>query len=97
VDSTYVDQRKLAAAPDLNIRGISGRVKNAWIANNVRIQFGHFVQDNFRMIAISMDKLSDSEEVALTGILGFPLLSQFRLSVDYRDGLVNFDYKAGKR
>ena len=49
------------------------------------------------MVAISMDKVSENEGVGLTGILGFPLLSQFRISIDYRDGLVYFDYKGAKR
>jgi hypothetical protein len=49
------------------------------------------------MIAISMGKLSEGEGIGLTGILGFPLLSQFRISIDYRDGLIHFEYKGGKR
>ncbi len=97
VDLNVVSRDKLTAAPNLPIRGISGRVNNVFLANNVRIQFGHFVQDNFRMVAISMDKISDGEGIALAGILGFPLLSNFRMSIDYRDGLVNFDYKGAKR
>lgn len=97
VDLNVVSRDKLTAAPNLPVRGISGRVNNVFVANNVRIQFGHFVQDNFSMLAISMDKISDGEGIALNGILGFPLLSNFRMSIDYRDGLVNFDYKGAKR
>jgi tetratricopeptide (TPR) repeat protein len=97
VDSDYVPKDKLTAAPNLTVRGLSGRVTEVYYANQVRIQFGRFVQENFRIIAISMQKLSQSEGIGLTGILGFPLLSQFRLSVDYRDGLVNFDYNNRKR
>ena len=96
VDSDYVPRSKLTAAPNLTVRGISGRVNQVYFANQVRIQFGQFRQDNFRMVAISMDKLSEGEGIGLTGILGFPLLSQFRLSIDYRDGLVGFDYKGGR-
>jgi tetratricopeptide (TPR) repeat protein len=97
VDSSYVAKNKLTPAPNLTVRGLSGRVTDVYYANQVRIQFGRFVQDNFRMIAISMAKLSEGEGIGLTGILGFPLLSQFRISIDYRDGLVNFEYKGGKR
>jgi tetratricopeptide (TPR) repeat protein len=92
VDSDYVSKDKLKPAPGLVVRGLSGRVAEVYFAENVRIQFGRFVQENFRMVAISMDKLSEGEGIGLTGILGFPLLSQFRISIDYRDGLVNFDY-----
>jgi tetratricopeptide (TPR) repeat protein len=92
VDPAFVSQGKLMLAPDLVVRGMSGRVNNVFLARNIRIQFGRFVQDNFRMVAISMDKVSERETIGMAGILGFPLLSNFRLSIDYRDGLVNFDY-----
>ncbi len=97
VDSDYVSRDKLTRAPNLPVRGISGRVNDVFVANNVRLQFGHFVQENFSLVAISMDKMSENEGVGITGILGFPLLSQFRISIDYRDGLVYFDYKGAKR
>ena len=96
IDPSYVDHEKLTAAPDLAVHGMSGRVNNVFIASNVRIQFGRFVQENFRLIAISMDKVSERETLGLAGILGFPLLSNFRLTIDYRDGLVNFDYLNAK-
>jgi hypothetical protein len=97
VDSDYVAKNKLTAAPNLTVRGLSGRVKDVYYATGVRIQFGRFVQENYRMVAISMDKLSQGEGIALTGILGFPLLSQFRMSIDFRDGLVNFEYLSAKK
>lgn len=97
VDSDDVPKSKLTPAPNLTVRGLSGHVTDVYYANQVRIQFGSFVQDNLRMIAISMGKLSEGEGIGLTGILGFPLLSQFRISIDYRDGLIHFEYKGGKR
>jgi len=97
VDPSYIAKAKLQPAPDLSVRGLSGNVRDVYVASNVHIQFGRFVQDNFRMLAFSMDKLSEGEGIALTGILGFPLLSQFRLTLDYRDGLVNFDYHGNKK
>ncbi|HEY3928786.1 MAG TPA: aspartyl protease family protein [Candidatus Koribacter sp.] len=92
VDTKYVDPSKLTALVDIPIRGISGQVKDVLLASNVRIHFGPFVQDNFRMIALNMDKFSEGDGLGIKGILGFPLLSEFRLTFDYRDGLVNFDY-----
>ncbi|WP_228370691.1 aspartyl protease family protein [Candidatus Korobacter versatilis] len=92
IDPNNVSKSKLQPAPGLSVRGLSGNVRDVYVASNVQIQFGRFTQDNFRMVAISMDKLSEGEGIALGGILGFPLLSQFRLTIDYRDGLVNFDY-----
>jgi hypothetical protein len=32
------------------------------------------------------------QEVRMSGILGLPVLAMFRLDIDYRNGLVNFDY-----
>jgi hypothetical protein len=96
VDPAFVSASKLTQAPDLVVRGMSGRVNNVFLASDVRIQFGRFVQENFRMVAISMDKVSERETIGMAGILGFPLLSNFRLSIDYRDGLVNFDYIEAK-
>ncbi len=97
VDANDVARDKLTPAPNLAVRGISGRVNDVYVANNVRLEFGHFAQENTHIVAINMDKLSESEGIGLRGILGFPLLSQFRISIDYRDGLVYFDYKGSKR
>ena len=36
--------------------------------------------------------VEDADAAEMDGILGFQILVLFRLSLDYRNGLVNFDY-----
>ena len=39
-----------------------------------------------------MEKLSDDMGVAIQGVLGMPILSKLKLTIDYVDGTVRFDY-----
>jgi tetratricopeptide (TPR) repeat protein len=79
---------------DVTIKGLSGKVNKVYSADQVTIQFANFRQRNQGMIAFDLDSLSSSHGIEIGGILGLPLLTIFQsLTIDYRDGLVKFDYK----
>lgn len=73
------------------VHGVSGEVKNVFEADKAYIQFSHFRQNNLGLVAINLNNAPDHQEFRIAGILGLPVLAMFRLTIDYRNGLVNFD------
>jgi tetratricopeptide (TPR) repeat protein len=78
----------------MQIRGLSGTVKNVYSADKAVIQFSHFKQENQDLIAFDMSKISKHTGTEVSGILGFAMLRMLTMKIDYRDGLVDFDYDA---
>jgi len=78
---------------DGGIRGIQGKVKEVSRADRVTLLFAGFRQENPSLVAISLEKMSDSMGAAFGGVLGWPVLSQLVLTIDYRDGTLRFQYK----
>ena len=63
-------------------------------ADKLVLQFAGYNQRNRDMLAIDLDQVSRSAGTEVSGIIGFPLLTIFSsLTIDYRDGLVKFDYQ----
>jgi predicted aspartyl protease len=77
----------------MHIRGISGSVKDVKSADKVTIQFGHFRQQNEDVISFDLAPISRDTGTEVSGILGFVMLRMLTMKIDYRDGLVDFDYK----
>ena len=73
------------------LHGVQGNVDKVSRASRITLTFGGFRQDNPDLIAISLEKTSDSMGFGVTGVLGMPVLSQLKLSIDYRAGAVRFD------
>ena len=76
----------------IGVRGIQGTVEKSSVAQHVALAFAGFRYDNRDLVAISFDKISESAGVGIAGILGMPVLSQGKLSIDYRNGTVRFDF-----
>lgn len=77
----------------VGVRGIQGKVEKSSVAERVALAFAGFRYDNPHLVAISFDKISESAGVGIAGILGLPVLGQGKLTIDYRNGTVRFDYK----
>ncbi len=93
MDSTFARlSTKIYGNDQMRVKGISGQVKNVYEAGKAELQFGHFRQDNMGIMSYDLNNSPEHKEVRLSGILGIPVLSLFRLTIDYRNGLVNFDY-----
>jgi predicted aspartyl protease len=84
---------KVRGNSPVQIRGISGTVKDVRSADKVMIQFGHFRQENDDLISFDLSSISRSTGTEVSGILGFVMLRLLTVKIDYRDGLVDFDYK----
>ena len=77
----------------MHIRGISGSVKSVKSADKVIIQFGHFRQENDDLISFDLTPISHMTGTEVSGLLGFAMLRMLTVKIDYRDGLVDFEYK----
>jgi len=84
---------KVRGDPDMIVKGISGSVKNVYSADKAVLQFGHLRQENQDLMAFDLTSLSQAAGTEVSGILGFTLLHLLDIKIDYRDGLVDFEYK----
>ena len=74
------------------VKGLSGSVSNVYNANKAVLQFGHLRQENQDMLAFDLTSISDNTGTEISGTLGFTLLRLLEIKIDYRDGLVDFNY-----
>ncbi len=93
IDSTFARlSTKIHGNDFMHVKGISGSVKDVFEADKAELQFAHFRQSNLGLVAFNLNNAPEHQEFRMAGILGIPVLSMFRLTIDYRNGLVNFDY-----
>ena len=76
----------------MRVKGVSGTVRDVFEADKAELQFGRFRQNNLGLTSINLNNMPEHQEVRMSGILGIQVLPLFRLTLDYRNGLVNFDY-----
>ena len=79
------------------MKGVSGKVKNVYTADRFILGFAGYRQQNEDAISVDLGRISKSVGTEVTGILGLPLLSLFVMRIDYRDGLIHFDYQGPKQ
>ena len=93
IDSTFASlSTKLSGNSSIRMRGISGDVTKVFEAEKAELQFARFRQSNLGLLAFNLNNAPEHQDVRMAGILGLPVLAMFRLTIDYRNGLVNFDY-----
>lgn len=83
---------KLDRQEKLGLRGINGQVADIYQTGNLYLQFAGFRQKNQGMTSFDMWGQSRSLGTEVSGFLGLPVLSLFTLTIDYKDGVVKFDY-----
>ncbi|HLZ00509.1 MAG TPA: aspartyl protease family protein [Candidatus Angelobacter sp.] len=77
---------------DTNVLGLNGKVKKVFRADKVTLSFGRYKQENQDLVAFDLSKLSQDAGTEISGTLGFALLRMLKITIDYRDGLVDFSY-----
>lgn len=93
MDATFARlSTKLHGDEYMHVRGVSGKVKDVFEADKAELQFGRFRQRNLGLTSFNLNNSPRHQEMRMSGILGLPVLSLFRLDIDYRNGLVNLDY-----
>jgi hypothetical protein len=56
------------------------------------LAFGHLRQSNLGIITFDLSKVSGQTGTEVSGFLGFEMLRKLELKLDYRDGLVDFEF-----
>jgi tetratricopeptide (TPR) repeat protein len=83
---------KIIRDTDARVKGLSGEVKNVYVADKANLKFAHFKQDRQDLVTFSLDGISNSLGTEVSGLLGFRMLYMLDIKIDYRDGLVEFTY-----
>ncbi|MGE5324704.1 MAG: aspartyl protease family protein [Actinomycetota bacterium] len=78
---------------DIPVNGVSGRVSNVFTADQTVLQFSRFRQPHENMITFDLHGLSKDLGTEISGLIGFATLKKMTITIDYRDGMVGFDYK----
>ncbi|HEX3682106.1 MAG TPA: aspartyl protease family protein [Bryobacteraceae bacterium] len=93
LDSTFARlSTKIRGNEYMRVKGVSGSVKDVFEADKAELQFARFRQSNLGLIAFNLNNAPEHQDFRMAGILGLPVLSMFRLTIDYRNGLVGLDY-----
>ena len=75
------------------VSGLNGAVNNVYISSDkVTLSFGHFRQSNLGIVTLDLSTVSRLTGTEVSGFLGFAMLRRLELKLDYRDGLVDFEY-----
>jgi hypothetical protein len=85
---------KVHGDTNTTVKGISGSVTNVYRADKAVLMFGHLKQENQDLVAFGMTRISDDIGTEISGTLGFAMLRMLDIKIDYRDGLVDFEYDA---
>jgi predicted aspartyl protease len=83
---------KVAKDYATDLEGVGGAVKHVYRADAVDLAFARFHQKHDDMVSFDMTPVSDSMGIEVSGILGFNMLRMLDIKIDYRDGLVDFQY-----
>jgi tetratricopeptide (TPR) repeat protein len=77
---------------DTTVKGINGVVNKVYRADAVNLQFSHFKHDRKGLVSFDTSLISDGAGTEIAGILGFAMLHLLDVKIDYRDGLVDFQF-----
>ena len=79
--------------PDTIVRGVNGgKVKNVFRADKVTLSFGPYKHETQDVVSFDLSRISQDVGTEISGTLGFSLLRMLKITIDYRDGLVDFSY-----
>ena len=75
----------------LHVYGINGKVNKVYSAK-ATLRFAHLQQPSRKVDTLDLSLFSRSLGTEVSGFLGFDMLRLLEIELDYRDGLVNFEY-----
>jgi predicted aspartyl protease len=87
---------KVHADHEMEIKGISGKVEKVFTADQITFTFGHMSQKVYDVASFDTSNISKSVGMDISGFLGAATLKLLTIHIDYRDGLVKFDYDANR-
>jgi tetratricopeptide (TPR) repeat protein/predicted aspartyl protease len=82
---------KASADDDYTMRGVSGRVQEVLTGKKAILQFAKMRIESHDLPVFSTDNISAYEGTEVAGFIGIRALVQMKMTIDYRDGLVNLE------
>jgi predicted aspartyl protease len=76
----------------MEIQGISGKVDKAYSIDHVTLDFAGLRQPADQLVSFDTSSISKNVGVEVSGLIGATTLRQVTTYIDYRDGLVKFEY-----
>ncbi len=86
------DVTKVRGDSSMIVKGVSGEVKKLYKADRITFNFAHLSQQVQDVVSLDMTRISKDEGMEISGFLGATTLFELTIHIDYRDGLVKFDY-----
>jgi tetratricopeptide (TPR) repeat protein len=83
---------KVSSEDRVRVRGVNGAVNKVYSSEKATLRFGHVQQSNLGIITLDLSTISRHTGTEVSGFLGFAMLRQLEVELDYRDGLVDFKY-----
>ena len=71
------------------VRSLTSKARNA---GNVTLQFGDKIQAMYDVTVLDLSDISKNLGTEVSGFIGSSALQLLTIRIDYRDGLVKFDY-----
>lgn len=83
---------KVRTNDHMTVHGISGKVDEVFSADQVEFRFSNIVQKGRDVVSFENPSISKNTGLEVAGFIGATTLGQVTMTIDYRDGLVRFDY-----
>jgi hypothetical protein len=80
----------------VQLQGVGGLVRKVPAVGNVSMTFAQIRQTRRNMLILDTSGLSRNVGAEISGIVGFPILRELVLSIDYRDNLIHLTYDPKK-
>ena len=87
---------KVFSDSNSQVKGVSGNVSNVYVGNSVTFRFAHIQQEHPNVLSFDMSGISKDTGTEISGLIGFDMLGLLVVKIDYRDGLMNFEYSADR-
>jgi len=82
---------KATAEDEYRMKGVSGSAARVLTGKKAILQFAKMRIESHDLPVFSTDTISPSEGTEIAGLIGIRTLVQMKMTIDYRDGLVNLE------
>lgn len=82
---------KASADDEYRMRGVSGTAAQVLTGKKAILQFAKMRIESHELPVFSTDTISRSEGTQIAGLIGIRALVQTKMTIDYRDGLINLE------
>jgi tetratricopeptide (TPR) repeat protein len=83
---------KVSSDDTIRVLGLNGEVNKVYSSDKATLRFGHLQQPTLGILTLDLSTLSRHTGTEVSGLLGFEMLRVLEVKLDYRDGLVDFEY-----